>query len=108
LGVPIAYFFGDLADDAPRSAEDRPVREHMEQRLVGDRSRNASMTNLEQLAALLFDAIVNLDPQEFDAVADAVARLKIEDQASYSALMNVGCKEFAMLFGAIERAVTSE
>ena len=30
------------------------------------------MTNLEQLAALLFDAIVNLDPQEFDAVADAV------------------------------------
>ena len=64
------------------------------------------MTNLEQLAALLFDAIVNLDPQEFDAVADAVARFKTEDQASYSALMHGGCKEFATLFGAIERAVT--
>jgi len=63
------------------------------------------MTNLGQLAALLFDAIVNLDPQEFDAIADAVARFKTEDQASYSALMNGGCKEFAQLFGAIEKAV---
>ena len=36
------------------------------------------MTNLERLAALLFDAIVNLDPQEFDAVSDAVARFKTE------------------------------
>lgn len=63
------------------------------------------MTNLEQLAAVLFGAISDLDPQEFDAVADAVARFKTEDQASYSALMNGGCKEFATLFGAIERAV---
>ena len=61
------------------------------------------MTNLEQIAALLFDAIVNLDPQEFDAVADAVARFKAE--VSYSALMNGGCNEFATLFSAIERAV---
>jgi hypothetical protein len=64
------------------------------------------MTNLEQLAALLFDAIVNLDPQEFDAVADAVARFKTEDQASYSALMHGGCKEFATLFGAVEQAIS--
>jgi hypothetical protein len=63
------------------------------------------MTYLEQLAALLLGAIVNLDPQEFDAVADAVARFKTEDQASYSALMHGGCKEFAALFGAIEQAV---
>ena len=62
------------------------------------------MTNLEQLAVLLFDSIINLDPQEFDAVADAVARFKTEEQASYSALMNGGCKEFATLFGAIEQA----
>ena len=64
------------------------------------------MTNLEQLAVLLFDAIVNLDPQEFDAVTDAVARFKAEDQASYSALMNGGCREFATLFGAVEQAVS--
>jgi len=64
------------------------------------------MNDLEQLAALLFDAIANLDPQEFDAIADAVIRFKTEDQLSYSALMNNGgCKEFATLFGAIERAV---
>ena len=63
------------------------------------------MNNLEQLAALLFDAIVNLDPQEFDAIGDAVARFKAEDQASYSALMNGGCKEFATLFGSIEQAL---
>jgi hypothetical protein len=62
------------------------------------------MTNLEQLAGLLFDAIVNLDPQEFDAIADAVTRLKTEDQASYSALMHGGCTEFATLFGAVEQA----
>jgi hypothetical protein len=60
------------------------------------------MNNLEHLAALLFDVIVNLDPQEFDAVADAVTRFKVAD----SALMHGGCKEFATLFGAIERAVT--
>jgi hypothetical protein len=66
------------------------------------------MNNLEQLAALLFDAIGNLDPQEFDAVAAAVARFKTEDQASYSALMRGGCQEFATLFGAIERAVTRQ
>ena len=63
------------------------------------------MTNLEQLAALLFDTIVNLDPQEFDAIAAAVARFKTDDQASYSALMGGGCKEFATLFGAVEQAV---
>jgi hypothetical protein len=63
------------------------------------------MTNLEQLAVLLFDAIVNLDPHEFDAAADAIARFKTEDQASYLALMHGGCKEFATLFGAIEQAV---
>ena len=62
------------------------------------------MTALEQLAARLFDAIVNLDPQEFDRIADAVARFKSEDQASYTALMHGGCKEFATLFGAIEQA----
>jgi hypothetical protein len=64
------------------------------------------MTNLEQLGALLFEAIVNLDPQEFDAVTDAVAGFKTEDQASYSALMNGDCKEFATLFGAVEQAVS--
>ena len=63
------------------------------------------MTNLEQLAALLFDAIVNLDPQEFEAIAHAVGRFKTEDQASYSALEHGGCKEFATLFGAVEQAV---
>ena len=63
------------------------------------------MNNLEQLAALLFDAIINLDPQEFDAVADAVAGFKTEDQASYSALMHGGCKEFATLFGTFEQSV---
>ena len=57
------------------------------------------MTNLEQLAALLFDAIVNLDPQEFDAISDAVARFKTE-----ASLMHGGCPEVATLFGAIERA----
>jgi len=69
------------------------------------RREMVAMSNLEQLAVLLVDAIVNLDPQEFDAVADAVAGFKTEDQASYSALMNGGCKEFATLFGAIEQAV---
>ena len=64
------------------------------------------MTNLEQLAALLFETIVNLDPQEFDAVTDAVARFKTEDQASYSALMNGGCREFTTLFGAVEQAIS--
>jgi hypothetical protein len=63
------------------------------------------MNNLEHIAALLFDAIVNLDPQEFDAIARAVARFKTEDQASYSALMDEECKEFATLFGTVERAV---
>jgi hypothetical protein len=62
------------------------------------------MTHLEQLAVLLFDVIVNLDPQEFNAVADAVARFKIEDQGSDSPLM---CEEFAILFGALEHAVIS-
>jgi hypothetical protein len=62
------------------------------------------MNNLEQLAALLFDTIVNLDPQEFDSIAAVVARFKTEDQASYSALMHGGCREFATLFGAIEQA----
>lgn len=63
------------------------------------------MNNLEQLAALLFDAVVNLDPQEFDAVAGAVARFKSEEEASYSAAMRGGAKEFVTLFGAVERAV---
>ena len=57
------------------------------------------MTNLEQLAALLFDAIVNLDPQEFDAITDAAGRFKTDAPLP-------GCPEFATLFGAIERAVT--
>jgi hypothetical protein len=64
------------------------------------------VTNLEQLAALLFDAIVNLDPQEFEAVADAVARFKTE--VTYSVLMRGGCKEFATLFGAVEQAVSGQ
>ena len=63
------------------------------------------MTNLRQLASLLVDVIVNLDPQEFAAIAAAVARFKTNDQASYSALMSDGSPEFATLFGAIERAV---
>jgi len=66
------------------------------------------MNNLQQLAALLVDAISNLDPQEFDAIASAAARFKTEDQVSYSAVINGGCTEFATLFGAIERAVTGE
>jgi hypothetical protein len=63
------------------------------------------MNNLQQLAALLVDAISNLDPQEFDAIATAAVRFKTEDQVSYSALMNGGCTEFSTLFDAIERAV---
>jgi hypothetical protein len=63
-------------------------------------------TSLERLGALIFDAIVNLDPGEFDAITDAVARFKTEDQASYSALMNGGCREFATLFGAVEQAIS--
>jgi hypothetical protein len=66
------------------------------------------MNSLQQLAALLVDAISNLDPQEFDAIATVAARFKAEDQVSYSTLMNAGCMEFATLFGAIERAVTGE
>jgi hypothetical protein len=66
------------------------------------------MTGLEELATLLFDAIANADPGEFDAIAAAVRRFKMEDEASYSALMNGRCPEFEMLFGAIERAVSSE
>jgi hypothetical protein len=54
---------------------------------------------MSNLADLLFDAIVNLDPKEFDAVAGAVARLR-----TASALVPDGCEEFATLFGAIERA----
>jgi hypothetical protein len=56
------------------------------------------MNNLEQLADLLVDAIVNLDPQEFEAIAGAVGRFKSEGSPR-------GCPEFATLFGAIERAV---
>lgn len=56
------------------------------------------MTNLEHLADLLFDMIINLDPQEFDAIAGAVGRFKTEASLH-------GCPEFATLFGAIERAV---
>jgi hypothetical protein len=48
---------------------------------------------------------VNLDPQEFEGVATAVARFKADDEAAYSAAMD-RCPEFATLFGAIERAVT--
>jgi hypothetical protein len=59
------------------------------------------VSNLERLAALLFDAIVNLDPQEFDSLSDAVARFKSEVRP-----MHGGCPEFATLFGAIERATT--
>jgi hypothetical protein len=59
------------------------------------------VTNLKRLAAHLFAAIVNLDPQEFDAVSDAVARFKTE-----ASLMHGGCPEFATLFGAIDRATT--
>jgi hypothetical protein len=67
------------------------------------------MTNLERLAILLFDAIANLDPGEFAAIADAVARFKTEDQGHpYSAMMSGGHKEFVTLFSAIERAVASE
>jgi hypothetical protein len=41
------------------------------------------MNNLEQLTALLFDAIINPDPREFEAVATVVARFKTEDHVSY-------------------------
>jgi hypothetical protein len=64
------------------------------------------MTNLQQLAVLLFDAIVNLDPKEFDAIAGTVARFKSDNPAAYSALMRGECKEAATLFGAVEQAVT--
>jgi hypothetical protein len=64
------------------------------------------MTGLEQLAGLVVDAVFNTDPAEFDAIVAAVDRFKTEDQASYSALMNGGCPEFATLFGPIERAAT--
>jgi hypothetical protein len=64
------------------------------------------MNNLAQLAALLVDAVNNLDPQEFNAIAAAVARFKTDHQAAYSMAMT-GCPEFATLFGAIERAVAN-
>jgi hypothetical protein len=60
------------------------------------------MTNLQQLAVLLFDKIVNFDPKELDAIAGTVARFKSHNQATHSALMHEGY--FATLFGAIERA----
>jgi len=60
------------------------------------------MTNLEQLGALLFDAIVNLDPQEFEAIAGAAGRFKTEGS------QHDRCPEFATLFGAIERAVVTD
>jgi hypothetical protein len=40
--------------------------------------KRLNMTNLEQLGALLFDAVVNLDPQEFEAIAGTAGRLKTE------------------------------
>ena len=55
------------------------------------------MTNLEQIAGVLFDAIVNLDPQEFEAIAGAAGRFKTEG--------SLQCPACAPLFGAIERAV---
>ncbi len=66
------------------------------------------MTSLEHLGALLFDAIVDLDPQEFDAIAEAVARFETEDRASYLALMHGECKAFSTLFGAVKRAVNGQ
>jgi len=69
-------------------------------------AQRGSPSNLERLASLLVDAIVNLDPGEFDAIANAVARFKTEDQASYSTYG--GHEEFVTLFGAIERAVAGE
>ena len=69
-------------------------------------SRNGSMNHLGELAALLVDAVNNLDPQEFNAIAAAVARFKTDHQAAYSMAMT-GCPEFATLFGAIERAVAN-
>jgi len=59
------------------------------------------MTNLEQLGAYLFDAVVNLDPQEFEAIAGTADRLKTEGRLHE-------CPDFAMLFGAIERAVITD
>lgn len=56
------------------------------------------MTDLEQLAHLLSDAVVNLDPKEFDAIAGAAGRFRSEGSL-------YGCPEFATLFGAIERVV---
>jgi len=61
------------------------------------------MNNLEQVAALLVDAVGNLDPQDFDAIAAAVAQFKAGDQAGGR---DGWGPEFATLFGAIERAVT--
>jgi DNA-binding GntR family transcriptional regulator len=60
------------------------------------------MNNLEQLAALLAVAVGNLDPQDFDALAAAVARFKAADQAGGR---DGWGSEFTTLFGAIERAV---
>jgi hypothetical protein len=57
------------------------------------------LPHLEQLAALLFDVIINLDPEEFDAIAEAVGRFNAE------APPMPRCPEFATLFSAIERAV---
>jgi hypothetical protein len=57
--------------------------------------------NLEQLADLLSDAIVNLDPQEFEAVAGAAGRLKREGSLH-------ACPDFATLFSAIEAAVVTD
>jgi hypothetical protein len=48
------------------------------------------MTDLRQLAVFLFDAIVNLDPKEYDAIAGTVARFKSDNQAAYSALTHDG------------------
>jgi len=63
--------------------------------------KRLNMTNLEQLGAHLFDAVVNLDPQEFEAIAGTADRLKTEGRLHE-------CPDFATLFGAIERAVVTD
>jgi len=45
-------------------------------------STDSAMAGLEALAGLLFDAVVNADPAEFEAIGDAVARFKTETRHS--------------------------
>ena len=55
------------------------------------------MTGLDQLASLIFDVIVNIDPSEFDAGSLRAVRTRFKTGGSSvpKELMNGGCQEFS-------------